>query len=191
MIGSCALVHGAFSAGALTLYGLIIDGVGAFVLSGFSIKPINNLGHKIWPPYNEIYSAWDTLDEDGKVSEGDKGFRELAETIGDKEHLDEDNNLKFAESDLKYSFIQYSDEANKPYSSTDKIEVEIEFADHVSETFSLSNTTSMERKLAIDLINQRIENGFLKAGSILLIIGFSLQIYAQLTRVIGTNLITC
>jgi hypothetical protein len=193
MVAPCdyELLQVAFSAAALTLYGLVIDGIGAFVIGGFSLRPVNKIGREIWPPYHKISSAWDSLHENGKVSEEDNGFQELAATIGTKQHLIEDKDLNVEVDELVFSSIKYSDDAEPPYTSTDDIEITIEEADCVENNFSLNDTSHMERKVAIDLINQRIENGFLKVGSVLLIIGFSLQIFAQLVRMFDTYIVTC
>jgi hypothetical protein len=191
MDGLCGVLCVALSAGALTLYGLLFNAAGAFVLSGFSITPVNKLGRRVWPKYRRIEAAWDKVQAGGKVSRGDEGFLELAETIGDKELVVNDHQSISDEDELVFANIQFEEDATQPYTNDDTIEVEYQSSDVVEDSFSFSYTDEMNRELAMTLINQRIENGFLRAGSLLLILGFSLQIYAQFARLTNTYVIIC
>lgn len=187
----CESVDRLFSTATLMLIGLIIDGIGAIVISGFSLRPVNKLGRMLWPPYRKITSAWDTLHEKGEVSSDDYGFDELTDILGSKQHVVNNDNLKLSAEDIVFSKIKYNDGEDKPYVGDSEIEIILREAEHIDDTFSITDTSRMERETAIVLTNDRIEGGFLRTGAVLLAIGFAIQIYAQSARVFSLNILSC
>lgn len=164
--------------GQLALCGLILDGIGAIALAGFRIRPVNKLGRYLWPRYRKITSAWSTLHEEGKVTSTDYGSHALAFEIDPPESYDR---LTVDRKELKCDEIVLGDEPDVPLKDQE-ISVEITESIHMPESYSMNLSTTILCGDAMSIINSRTENGFLKTGAILLIIGFGFQIVAKIVQ---------
>lgn len=164
--------------GQLALFGLILDGIGAIALAGFRIRPINKLGRYLWPRYRKIVSAWSTLHEEGKITSSDYGSHALAFEIDPPESH---NGLTVDRKELKCDVIELADESDVPLKEQE-ISVEITESIHMPEGYSMNLSSTISRGDAMSIINSNTENGFLKTGAILLVIGFGFQIVAKIIQ---------
>ena len=164
--------------GQLALFGLILDGIGAITLAGFRIQPINKLGRYLWPRYRKVALAWSTLHEEGKVTSTDYGSHALAFEIDPPESH---NGLTIDQKELKCDVIELGDEPDVPLKDQE-ISVEITESIHMPDNYSMNLASTISRSAAMSIINSRTENGFLKTGAILLIIGFGFQIVARIAQ---------
>ncbi|AKH98644.1 hypothetical protein [Halanaeroarchaeum sulfurireducens] len=166
----------------LTLFGLILDGLGALTIAGFRIRPINKLSRYIWPRYRKISYAWATLHDEAQVTSQNYGSHTLAFELNPPEQYEK---LKAERKELKCKKIELEDAPNKPLKEKE-ISVEITDSKHMPDKFDMSLTKTMTRETAMSLINDKTEYVFLKTGAILLILGFALQIvakYAQMNSI--------
>lgn len=164
--------------GQLALFGLILDGIGAIALAGFRIRPINKLGRYLWPRYRKIASAWSTLHEEGKVTSSDYGSHALAFEIDPPESHE---GLTVDRKELKCDVIELADEPDTPLKDQE-ISVEITESIHMPDRYSMNLSSTISRGDAMSIINSNTENGFLKTGAILLMIGFGFQIVAKIVQ---------
>lgn len=170
--------------GQLALFGLILDGIGAIALAGFRIQPINKIGRYLWPRYRKIASAWSTLHEEGKVTSTDYGSHALAFEIDPPESH---NGLTVDRKELKCDVIELADEPDVPLKDQE-ISVEITESIHMLDGYSMNLSSTISRGAAMSIINSNTENGFLKTGAILLVIGFGFQIVAKITQMYSVQL---